>query len=87
MYERVPVSKEAILSNLDEPVTEYVPMYRGEQEHRLYNLPVGKYIICAESFTAGILSQGNCLEALVERNSTMSKEEKFYGVFKYYVSM
>jgi len=70
MYERVPVSKQALLQNLDDPVIEYVPMYRGEEEHRLYNLPVGKYIICGEAFTKGSVFQGNCLEAHVEKNST-----------------
>jgi len=70
MYERVPLSKPALPQNLDDPVIEYVPMYRGEQEHRLYNLPVGKYIICGEAFSKGTVFQANCLEARVKKNST-----------------
>lgn len=70
MYERVPVSKDALPQNLDDPVIEYVPLYRGDQEHRLYNLPVGKYIVCGEAFTKGTVFQANCVEALVEKHST-----------------
>eukprot|EP00090_Calanus_glacialis_P039325 TRINITY_DN68468_c0_g1_i1.p1 TRINITY_DN68468_c0_g1~~TRINITY_DN68468_c0_g1_i1.p1 ORF type:complete len:385 (-),score=80.79 TRINITY_DN68468_c0_g1_i1:51-1205(-) len=70
MYERVPVSKPALLQNLDDPVIDYVPMYRGEQEHRLYNLPVGKYIICGEAFAKGTVFQANCVEARVQKHST-----------------
>jgi len=70
MYERVPVSKPALPQNLDDPVIEYVPMFRGEQEHRLYNLPVGKYIICGEAFAKGDVFQANCVEAHVAKHST-----------------
>ena len=70
MYERVPVSKPALPQNLDDPVIEYVPMYGGEQEHRLYNLPVGKYIICGEAFAKGDVFQANCVEAHVAKHTT-----------------
>jgi len=67
MYERVPLSKAAIPQHLNDPVIEYVPIYRREQEHRLYNLPVGKYIVCGEAMSDGNVFQANCVEALIRK--------------------
>ena len=76
MYERVPLSKPALPQHLDDPVIEYVPMYRDEQEHRLYNLPVGKYIVCGEALVNGNVFQANCVEAFIDKHANKSKNTK-----------
>ena len=75
MYERVPLSKAAIPQHLNDPVIEYVPIYRREQEHRLYNLPVGKYIVCGEAMSDGNVFQANCVEALIRKQGNRSNKK------------
>jgi len=67
MYERVPRDKPALQQHLDDPVIEYVHVYRVEQEHYLTNLPMGKYIVCGEAQINGEVFQSNCFETSINR--------------------
>merc|ERR1711941_235725 len=39
MYKRVPRNKPAHMKHLDDPIIEYIHLYRPDQEHFLSNLP------------------------------------------------
>jgi len=67
LYERVPRLKTAHMEHLDDPVIEYIPLYGDSQEYGIENLPMGKYIVCAEAQIDGTIIQSNCLETHVER--------------------
>jgi len=67
MYERVPRDKPALQQHLDDPVIEYVHVYRVEQEHYLTDLPMGKYIVCGEAQINGEVFQSNCFETSINR--------------------
>jgi len=67
MYERVPRNKPALQQHLDDPVIEYVHVYRLEQEHYLTDLPMGKYIVCGEAQHNGEVFQSNCFETSIDR--------------------
>jgi hypothetical protein len=67
MYERVPRNKPALQQHLDDPVIEYVHVYRLEQEHYLTDLPMGKYIVCGEAQINGEVFQANCFETIITR--------------------
>jgi len=67
MYERVPRNKPALQQHLDDPVIEYVHVYRLEQEHYLTDLPMGKYIVCGEAQVEGEVFQSNCFETSTDR--------------------
>lgn len=67
MYERVPRNKPALQRHLDDPVIEYVHVYRLDQEHYLTNLPMGKYIVCGEAQINGEVFQANCFETSIDR--------------------
>ena len=74
MYKRVPRNKPAQMKHLNDPITEYIHLYRLDQEHFLTNLPMGKYIVCAD-YTIKVggvdkVVQHNCFEAFVERPDT-----------------
>ena len=70
MYKRVPRNKPAKMKHLDDPVIEYIHLYRVDQEHFLTNLPMGKYIVCADYSIEGVVVQHNCFETFVERPDT-----------------
>lgn len=67
LYERVPRNKPPHMRHLDDPVIEYIPIYKPSQEYGLDNLPMGKYIVCAEAQIDGQVIQTNCFETLVDR--------------------
>ena len=52
MYERVPRNKPALQQHLTDPVIEYIPLYRGNQEHYLHRYP------CIEPSTQWGASEG-----------------------------
>ena len=70
MYKRVPRNKPALMQHLDDPIIEYIQLYRLDQEHFLSNLPMGKYIVCADYSINTIVVQHNCFETIVERLDT-----------------
>ena len=57
MYKRVPRNKPALMQHLDDPIIEYIQLYRLDQEHFLSNLPMGKYIVCADYTVRGVIVQ------------------------------
>ena len=73
MYKRVPRNKPAHMKHLDDPIIEYIHLYRPDQEHFLSNLPRGKYIVCADYTTVEeitgkkVVLQHNCFETVVDR--------------------
>jgi len=73
MYERVPRNKPALHQHLDDPVIEYIHIYRVDQEHYLTNLPMGKYIVCGDAQVDGKVFQSNCFETSIDRldNNTL----------------
>ena len=79
MYKRVPMNKPAHIRNLDDPIVEYIHLYRPDQEHFLINLPRGKYIVCADYTMTEphsgkkIVLQHDCFETLVDRTDTNSE--------------
>ena len=85
MYKRVPMNKPAHIRNLDDPIVEYIHLYRPDQEHFLINLPRGKYIVCADYTMTEphsgkkIVLQHDCFETLVDRTDTNSElSQKIY---------
>ena len=82
MYKRVPMNKPAHIRNLDDPIVEYIHLYRPDQEHFLINLPRGKYIVCADyTMTEAhsgqkVVLQHDCFETTVDRldNNSESKD-------------
>ena len=78
MYERVPRNKPALQQHLDDPVIEYVHVYRLEQEHYLTDLPMGKYIVCGEAHVEGEVVQSNCFETTINRLDNNSKLASYY---------
>ena len=81
MYKRVPLNKPAHINNLDDPIVEYIRLYRPDQEHFLSNLPRGKYIVCAdytmtdERTGTKIVLQHDCFETTVARLDSNSELE------------
>jgi len=80
MYERVPRKKSPLLQHLDDPVIEYLPLYRPVQEHELSELPMGKYIVCGEAQLHGQVQQANCFETLIDRHDTNSLQSGVVGI-------
>merc|ERR1719348_2795574 len=70
MYKRVPQNKPALMEHLDDPIIEYIQLYRLDQEHFLTNLPMGKYIVCADYKVHDVVVQHNCFESIVNRPDT-----------------
>jgi len=70
MYKRVPRNKPALMEHLDDPIIEYIQLYRLDQEHFLTNLPMGKYIVCADYKVLDVVVQHNCFETIVNRPDT-----------------
>jgi len=70
MYKRVPRNKPALMEHLDDPIIEYIQLYRIDQEHFLTNLPMGKYIVCADYKVHDVVVQHNCFETIVNRPDT-----------------
>ena len=81
MYKRVPLSKIPHRENLENPIVEYIKLYRRDQEHFLGNLPRGKYIVCADytmtdaSNGKKIVLQHDCFETNVTRGDSNSESE------------
>jgi len=67
MYERVPRNKPALQQHLDDPVIEYIHLYRLDQEYYLNDLPMGKYIVCGDAQINGHVFQSNCFETVIDR--------------------
>merc|ERR1740128_1484083 len=78
LYERVPVHRQPVMQQLDDPVIEYIPLTRRVQSHDLTDLPMGKYIVCGEAMVKGEVYQANCFETRIERldNNTLQSGVK-----------
>jgi len=74
LYERVPVHRQPVMQQLDDPVIEYIPLTRRVQSHDLTELPMGKYIVCGEAMVQGEVYQANCFETCIERLDNNSKD-------------
>jgi len=68
MYERVPRNRPPLMQHLDDPVIEYIPVQRPAQQHYLYDLPMGKYIVCGESQMDGKIVESNCFETIIDKH-------------------
>ena len=73
LYERVPHHRQPIMQHLDDPVIEYIPLTRRVQNHRLTELPMGKYIVCGEAMVLGEVYQASCFETRIERMDNNSE--------------
>ena len=86
MYKRVPLNKPAHINNLDDPIVEYIRLYRPDQEHFLSNLPRGKYIVCADytmteaNTGTKIVLQHDCFETTVARLDSNSESHNLGGL-------
>jgi len=86
MYKRVPRNKPAHMKHLDDPIIEYIHLYRPDQEHFLSNLPRGKYIVCADYTTVEeitgkkVVLQHNCFETVVDRLDNNSLQGGVVGI-------
>lgn len=86
MYKRVPMNKPAHIRNLDDPIVEYIHLYRPDQEHFLINLPRGKYIVCADyTMTEAhsgkkVVLQHDCFETTVDRLDDNSLQGGVVGI-------
>ena len=74
MYERVPTNKGPFILSLDDPVVEVIPMRSHGQTHTLSELPMGKYIVCAEAMLMGEVFQSSCLETNIKRLENNSED-------------
>ena len=74
MYERVPTNKGPFILSLDDPVVEVIPMRSHGQTHTLSELPMGKYIVCAEAMLMGEVFQSSCLETHIQRLENNSED-------------
>ena len=74
MYERVTETQVPESHHLKNPVVEKIPMVSEVQEHGLYNLQVGNYIICGEVVVNGDIFQTNCFQTVVRHLETKSCE-------------
>lgn len=80
MYKRVPRNKPALMQHLDDPIIEYIQLYRLDQEHFLSNLPMGKYIVCADYTVRGVIVQHDCFETIVDRLDTNELQGGVVGI-------
>ena len=51
-----------------------VNLYKENQEHKLSNLPEGKYIVCADAQIDGKVFQENCFETIITKLDNTRKE-------------
>ena len=74
MYERVPARREAALHALSAPVISQVSFPEHiSSSHNITNLPRGKYVVCGEASTEGVVYKTGCSEIFVERVKSDSK--------------
>ena len=73
-YERVRHTHAPLLHHLDNPVREVVDLYKEYQEHQLFNLPVGKYIVCGDAQVQGQVFQKNCFETTINKLENNGEE-------------
>ena len=62
-----------MLQHLANPVVKIVNLYKEYQEHELSNLPVGKYIVCANAQIDGKVFQENCFETIITKPDSNRK--------------
>ena len=82
MYKRVPRNKPAHMKHLDDPIIEYIHLYRIDQEHFLSNLPKGRYIVCADYKIGGVVVQHNCFETYIDRPDTNGENQEKNNIQK-----
>merc|ERR1711892_504602 len=64
---RLLVKPRKFEQHLDDPVIEYIHLYRLDQEYYLNDLPMGKYIVCGDAQINGHVFQSNCFETVIDR--------------------
>ena len=60
---------------------EQVSLLQPQQQHRLADLPVGKYIVCGEARRNGRLIQSSCFETIIEKLDNNSELSFYYFSF------
>ena len=68
------MQRTAHMGSLSTPVISHVNFSKDSPTtHNITNLPRGKYVVCGEAYSEGIIYQAGCTEIIVEKLETKSK--------------
>ena len=76
LYERVPLRRKAAMAALSAPVISQMSFSNDvSTTHNITNLPRGRYVVCGEASSEGVVYRAGCSHIVVERVRSNSKRE------------
>ena len=76
LYQRVPYRKGPSFKNLRDPFEEIFSFIHPQMKYFLNDLRVGKYIVCGEAITDGMVVTSDCFGTIVENDCKYCNSRK-----------